>query len=297
MALQRFVVIVNPASGRRRGRQVLEQVRPLFGAAHAELDVRFCEAQRHAFHIASELDFSAYDGCCVIGGDGTVHEVVNGLLQRCEEVPFPLGLIPAGSGNTLHLHLGTHDPTEATTKILAGETSSLDVARVTTPDGVVYCVNIIGWSAVVDINRAAERLRFLGPIRYGVATLGFILHPRRRLARLILDDQLSEDEFVLVIGCNTKYTGNGMNLAPRANLYDGKIDVIVVRKASRWELLRLFKRVFDGSHLSLPCVEYHQVQRFAIELDEQEPLDLDGEATGKAPFSVEMLPSVLRIFA
>jgi YegS/Rv2252/BmrU family lipid kinase len=296
MPSNRYVVIVNPASGRQRGRQVLEKVRPQFEAAGATLDIRFCEAPRHGYQIASELDFSAYDGCCVIGGDGTVHEVVNGLLRRAEAVP-PLGLIPAGSGNTLHLHQGTHDPTEAVRKILAGNSCPLDVARVTTGNVIVYCVNIVGWGAVVDINRRAERLRWLGPMRYGLAALSFICWPRRRLARLILDDQVCEGDFLFAVGCNTAFTGNGMRLAPRADLHDGQLDVVVVRQATRWQLLKLFKQVFDGSHLALPCVEYHQVRRFAVEMDTQAPLNLDGEAVGSAPFAAKMLPSALRIFA
>jgi sphingosine kinase len=297
MATKRFVVIVNPASGRQRGRQVLEQVRPQFVAAGATLDVKFCEAPQHAFRIANELDFSACDGCCVIGGDGTIHEVVNGLLQRGEMVPFPLGLIPAGSGNTLHLHQGTHDPLKALQKILAGKICPLDVARVTMGGEVSYCVNIIGWGAVVDINQRAERLRFFGPMRYAMATASFICQPRRRFARLVLDDQILEGEFLFAIGCNTAFTGNGMKLAPQADLHDGLLDVVVVRQATRWQLLKLFKQVFDGSHLALSCVEYHQVRRFAVEVDTQKPLNLDGESAGSAPLVAEMLPSALCIFA
>lgn len=292
-----FVVIVNPASGHRRGLEVLEQVRPIFTAADAELDVWRCDGPRHAMQLAGSLKLNDYDGCCVIGGDGTVHEVVNGLLSRGEEIPFPIGLIPAGSGNTLHLHQHGRDPVEAARIIVAGKTSPLDVARVVMGGDVVYCINIVGWSAVADINCLAEKLRFLGPIRYAVAALRFIVNPRRRFARLTLDGQSYDDEFVFVIGCNTKFTGNGMKLAPQAEINDGKIDVVVVRKASRLELLKLFRRVFDGSHVSMPCVEIHQVHSYAIELDDQEPLNLDGEATGRAPFSVEVLPTALRIFS
>ncbi len=294
---QRFVVIVNPASGHRRGKQVLEQIRPIFDSADSELDVRLCEEPRHALRLAASLDLSKYDGCLVIGGDGTVHEVVNGLLQRGEQISLPLGLIPAGSGNTLHLHQGGLNPEESARRILAGQTRALDVARVTMSEEVVYCINIVGWSAVVDINCLAERLRLLGPLRYAIATLCFMCRPRPRFARLILDDQVSEDKFLLVVGCITKFTGNGMMLAPRAEIDDGKIDVVVVRQASRLEMLRLFRRVFDGSHVELPHVEYHQVRRFAIELDDQQPLNLDGEVAGRAPFSVEMMPGALRIFS
>jgi diacylglycerol kinase family enzyme len=195
------------------------------------------------------------------------------------------------------LHQGLRDPTEAVQKILAGESCPLDVARVTMQDQVIYCVNIIGWGLVVEINQRAERWRFLGPMRYALATLSFIYKPQRRSARLVLDDRVTEREFLFAMGCNTAFTGKGMNLAPKADLHDGLLDVVVVRQATRWQLLKLFKQVFDGSHLSLPCVEYYQVQRFAIESDTQAPLNLDGESIGSAPFVAEMLPSALRIFA
>jgi YegS/Rv2252/BmrU family lipid kinase len=291
---KRYVVIVNPASGHRRGLQVLEQVRPIFEAAGVELDVKICQRPQHAFQIAGDFEGGNYQACCVIGGDGTIHEVVNGLMNR--EAAPPLGLIPAGTGNTLHFHQQAgENPVEAAKRILVGDTSPLDVARVTMGDEIEYCVNIVGWGAVADINIWAEKLRWCGPARYALATLRYILNPRSRHAKLILDDQSIEDEFQMVIGCNTKYTGKGMLLAPRAEINDDKIDVVVVRHASRWQMLRLFQRVFDGSHVDMNCVEYHQVTRFAIENDNQRPLNLDGEATGSAPFAVEMLPGAMRI--
>lgn len=297
MPSQHFLVIVNPASGHRRGREVLEQAKSLFHAAGAELDVRMCERPRHALEIASAVDLTPYDGCSIIGGDGTVHEVVNGLLSRGEKIELPLGLIPAGSGNTLHLHQGGHDVPESVRRILAGQTTALDVARVTTGGDVIYCINIVGWAAVVDINCLAEKMRFLGPMRYAVATMRFLVNPRPRLARLVLDDDVIDDEFLLIVGCITKYTGNGMLLAPQASIDDGMIDVVVVRQASRRELLQLFRKVFDGSHVDLPFVQCHQVRRFALEHDDQRPLNLDGESVGQAPFAVEMVQGALRIFA
>jgi diacylglycerol kinase (ATP) len=88
-----------------------------------------------------------------------------------------------------------------------------------------------------------------------------------------------------------------MQLAPRAEIGDGKIDVVVLRRASRLQMLRLFGKVFDGSHLSLGYVEYHQVRSFAIESAGRETLDLDGEVKGTAPVDVRMLPAALQVFA
>ena len=127
---------------------------------------------------------------------------------------MPLGFIPAGSGNTMHQHLQCNDPLEAARRIVAGNRYPLDVARVTMGEQVVYCVDIIGWGAVADINGSAEKLRFFGPSRYAVAALWQILTPKRRRAKLVLDGRVFDDEFLFVIGCNTKFTGKGMKLAP-----------------------------------------------------------------------------------
>jgi YegS/Rv2252/BmrU family lipid kinase len=296
MTQKRFVVLVNPRGGTRRGIAILDEVRSLFAAAGAELDVQHTACPGHATSLAKTLDLSQCDGLCVIGGDGTIHEVVNGLRQRREPAATPLGLIPAGTGNAVALHLGYTTPREAVQRILAGQTQAVDIARLTMGDQTVDCLNIVGWGVVSDILGTADRLRWVGRARYTVATLWHILFPRRRRARLVLDDRTAEDEFLFVVGCNTQFTGHRMHLAPRADPCDGKIDVIVVRRASFGQMLRLFRRLFDGTHVTLDCVEYHQVRSFRIESQSADMLMLDGELKGRSPAAVEMLPGAIRLF-
>lgn len=297
MAKKRFLVLVNPRGGARRGMAVLNEIRPSFQNADAELDVHCTDHAGHALELARTLDLTGQDGLCVIGGDGTIHEVINGLLQRPDPLATPLGLIPGGTGNSLVLHLGYGAPLEAVERILAGRTQAVDIARVTTCEQTVYCVNIVGWGAAVDINRTAERLRFIGRPRYTVAALCHILFPRRRRVRLVLDDLALDDDLLMVMGCNTQFTARGMRLAPRADLGDGKLDVIVVRRASFGQLLGLFRRVFNGSHVDLECVEYHQVQSLRIEPQTEATLNFDGELKGRSPAAVQMLPGAIRVFA
>ncbi len=297
MTDQRFLLVVNPRGGKRRGLAILEQVQPVFAAAGAQLDVRVTERSGHAQEIARTMDLDGYAGLCLIGGDGTVHEVVNGLLQRDQPHAIPLGIIPAGTGNTVHQHLhGRAGPREVAQQILAGRTTPLDAVRVTLADRVVFCINIIGWGAVADINGTAERLRWLGPPRYAAAALWHILCARRRRAKLLLDGQVQDDDFLFLIVCNTKFTGSSMKLAPRAEVDDGKLDVVVVRRASRLQMLRVFAGVYDGSHLALPCVEYYQVRSFALESAGHDRLNLDGEMKGTTPVAAEVLPAALRVF-
>ena len=297
MAVQRLLVVVNPLGGTRRGLAVLERVTPTFASAGIELDVRVTERPGHAREIARTLDLTGVDGLCAIGGDGTIHEIADGLMQRSESISAPLGIIPAGTGNTLAQHLSCDDAQEAARRIVSGETQPLDVVRVTLNDEVIFCVDIVGWGAVSDINATAERLRWLGPPRYGAAALWQILRAKRRRAMLTLDGQTIDDDFLFVMACNPKFTGSRMKLAPHAEIGDGKLDVVVVRRATRCQMLKLFSKVFDGSHVELDYVEYHQVRSFSIASQSCDPLDLDGETRGHTPMSADVLPSSLRIFA
>ncbi|MBM4094870.1 MAG: hypothetical protein FJ276_36485 [Planctomycetes bacterium] len=87
-----------------------------------------------------------------------------------------------------------------------------------------------------------------------------------------------------------------MRLAPRARTDDGKIDVVILRSASRWQMFRLFARIYDGSHVDMPCVEYYQVRCLSILTDQRQPLDLDGEVKGSPPVSIQAIPGSIRTF-
>ena len=295
-ANKRFLAIVNPRGGAKQGVRVAEQVTPVFAKAGAELVIHPTRHGGHATRIVETADLSDYDGICVIGGDGTTHEVVTGLMQRSDGATLPLGLIPAGTGNTLHHHLQCGDPSEAARRIVQQQAHPLDVVRVTTNEEIAYCINIVGWGAVADINRRAEKLRMLRKSRYAVATLIQILRPEPIEARLRLDDRVIEDRFLFVLGCNTRYTGTDMIVAPHARVDDGLLDVVVLRNTSRWQTLQMFRRVFKGTHLSLPCIECHQVRTMAIESEGSQSLNLDGELKGKSPLTAEVMAGALQVY-
>lgn len=288
------LAIVNPAGGLHRGGHAAKQLRQALQEAGISLDVQMTEHPQHAEQLARTLDLQPYDCLCVVGGDGTVHDVVGGLLAREAKLELPIALIPAGTGNTLHHDLGCETVERAACSILEGKTRWLDVVEVESQGQVIHCVNIVGWGAIADINRRAESFRFLGSRRYHVAALCQMLSPKIRRAKLTIDGETIEDDFQFVIACVTRTTGTGMMLAPQAKIDDGKVDLVFVRGASRWQLLEMFRRVQEGTHLQLPFVEFRQAQRFAID-SEPTPLNLDGENVASTPFQARVEPSVLQV--
>ena len=291
----KYYLIVNPAGGTKKGLKILEMVSPIFDKSGVHLDVLLTEYAGHASELANTLNLSGYNGLCAIGGDGTLFEIINGMLKRKDNQNFPLGLITGGTGNALMHDLNCLDPIKASKRIIKGNLRSVDIARVETPNNFYFSFNIIGWGLVADAGYLAEYFRLLGGLRYDVASILEVLKGKRRISKLILDDEVVDDDFVFVIACNTIHTGKAMRIAPIAKFDDGKIDLIIVRNTSKTELLKLFPKLFTGEHVKSKLVEYRQVQKFSIIPDENSSLIIDGELIGSTPVHVTMEPKKINV--
>lgn len=296
MGKKNFILAVNPVAGTKKWGRALNTVKPVFDSNGADVDVIITEYAGHTIDLLRDMNLSGVDGFCIIGGDGTLYEAINGLLARKDKLQVPIGVIPSGTGNSLMTDLDCLDLVEAAEKIIGGKTRKLDVAHVKMADEEVYAFNIIGWGMVTDINVKAEKIRWMGGNRYTVTTLIEVMKLFRRNARIVMDGEEIEDDWIFAIGCNTMHTGKGMRIAPHAELDDGKIDLVLVRGGTRRKLLKLFPKIFNGSHVTDPIVEYHQVTEFAIYPREQEGLNIDGELIGSTPIDVKVIPKAFSVF-
>ena len=286
--MKRFYVVVNPQGGAKKGLDILNRVKPIFEESGAELKVLETKYAGHAEEYANEMNYEGFDGFCAIGGDGTMHEVINGMLKRKDKHMLPIGLITGGTGNAFMHDLQCLDPVESVKRIIKGQLRLIDIAKVDASGELFYAFNIIGWGLVTDASSLAEKLRWLGDSRYDIAAVIEVIMSRKRIAKLILDDYEISEDFVFVIACNTVHTGKAMKIAPFAKLDDGKIDIVIVRKASRIQLLKLFPKLFTGEHVDSPLVEYKQVDSFSILPKETSSITIDGELIGLTPIHVQL---------
>ena len=293
--MKKLYLIVNPEGGSKRGLDILKKVEPIFSEADVELTILETKYAGHAEEYANELDYAGYEGFCAIGGDGTMHEVINGMLKRKDASMLPIGLLTGGTGNAFMHDVKCLDPLESAKRIVKGELRPMDIAKVEANGEIFYAFNIIGWGLVTDASSLAEKLRWLGDKRYDIAAILEVLMSKKRISKLILDGQEIDEDFVFIIGCNTIHTGKAMKIAPLAKLDDGKLDIVIVRKASRIQLLKLFPKLFTGEHIKSELVEYKQVESFSILPLEKSSITLDGELLGHTPLHVQLQPKRINV--
>ncbi len=291
----KYSLIVNPHGGVKSGLKILEKVKPFFEEADADLNIIETEYAGHARDIASEVPLDGFTGLCAIGGDGTMHEIVNGMMTRKDGMRIPIGLITGGTGNSFMHDLDCLDPVEAVQRILTNRTRKIDLFKAEAAGNLYFGFNIVGWGMPTDINLLAEKMRWLGGQRYNIASILEVLKFKTRLARIEIDGRNIVADFGFVIGCNTMYTGKGMKMAPLARLDDGLLDLLIVRKVGRIKLLRMFPKIFSGKHIADPIVEYRQVRKFSIYPEEQSTLNIDGEMLGSTPVKVEILAKAIEV--
>ena len=293
----KFIITVNPHGGKKLGPRLLNRVKPLFEAKGIELFVVETTFAGHAKELANQLNITEYDGFIGIGGDGTLHEIINGMLSRHDGRKIPIGIIPGGSGNSYMHDLQLTDPLKAAKAIINGKTRSLDTAKVEVNHIIKYSNNMIGWGLVTDVGNQAEHFRWLGTNRYTILSVVEVLRHKSRPATLIMDDKKIEDEFIFIIACNSIHVGKGMKMAPKARLDDGLIDLIVIRSGvSRTRLLQVLPKLFDGSHINEPELEYYQTSQFSLIPETDEILNIDGEIMGSTPIKVEMISNAFDMF-
>ena len=293
--MRKYYLLVNPKGGHKKGLEIYEKVKHVFSSSDTNIEVLHTEYAGHAFDFANTLDFAGYDGLCAIGGDGTMYEIINGMLKREDKQKIPIGLITGGTGNSFMYDVDCLDPVDAAKRIVQHNLRPLDIAKVNANGDLFYSFNIIGWGLATDAGKLAEKLRWLGGIRYDVASIIEVLKGKDRIATLTLDKEVIKENFIFIIGCNTIHTGKAMKMAPLAQLNDGKIDLIIVRKTSRINLLKLFPKLFSGDHIKSPLVEYRQVKNFSISLEETNDLTIDGEIIGTTPLDVQMIPKMINV--
>ncbi len=294
----RWCIIANPVAGRRKALQWAPELHDALKTRGDDADLCYTADSSGAESLAREAASRGVDGVIACGGDGTVHQVINGLLAASEGQPCPLlGLLPTGRCNDLAIALGIprRDGQAAIDVILNGTALPIDLGRI----GTRYfsTVATLGFdSEVAGYVFEGKPPRFLkGTAAYVFAILVKLVRYRDVPVELKGDSFAYAGDIFLAATGNTAYYGGGMMIVPPADPRDGRLDLCLVRSAPRLDVLRMITRVFSGGHVNHPAVELRSTQR--LEISSPLPLWLwaDGERLCQLPATVEVVPNCLKL--
>lgn len=289
-------IIVNPYAGRWKAKAAVPEIERTCREIGLEYELTLTEGPRHGIALAREAALAGFSPIVSAGGDGSINEVLNGLMEAAGDgVAGPLGIIPLGSADDFADMLGLEKEVAGACRVIqAGHVRTVDVGLV---NGRYFDNNsAVGLEPVVTITQAGMK-RLKGAPRYVVAALKAILGHRPWRMRLAWDDGEYEGPVTLVSVGNARRTGGAFWMTPRAELDDGLLDFVFAGGLGRLKLLRLLPTTFDGSHIEHSEVSYARTTRLTIECDPPTPIQADGEVFETAATRVEytILPGRLRV--
>lgn len=302
---ERWFAIVNPIAGKGKGLSDWPVISTLLHEAEIEVDALFTQRKYHATELAVYAVNKGYRRIIIIGGDGTIHETVNGLfIQRAVATSdVLLAVIAVGTGNDWIRMFGIpRTYRDAVKSILDGHTFLQDVGRVTYWESRIqqtrYLANVsgIGYDAAVchGFNKLKDN-GYRGNWLYVWSAFREAIRYRSRSARVTADGKeiFRGKLFSSTIGV-CKYTGGGMSQTPYAVADDGLFDMTIIPKMNRIRLFSRFRVLYTDNIYNITGVNLFRAKSIEIESKQPIRLEIDGEILGYSNFTYDIVPRAIR---
>jgi diacylglycerol kinase (ATP) len=295
-----FFAIVNPAAGGGRSAKLAGPALSGLREKGLKIDVVASTGPGHAVELAREAYEQGYRRFIAVGGDGTAHEILNGVYERARgRERIALGFLPLGTGNSF-LRDFTKDGAGASLEaLIEGRTRPVDLIRLTHSKGAVYSFNLLSLGFTADVGSLTNR--FFKPFGYLGYLLGVfvrVIQLRRRVFRLRCDEDKDWDESrcLFLSFSNSKFTGGTMLIAPHADPTDGLIEFVRWGPIGRIGLLRMLPKLYDGTHIEHPLASRRTVRH--VEFGIHAPVDvlIDGEISALECLSLDSIPAAVDIY-
>jgi YegS/Rv2252/BmrU family lipid kinase len=289
-------IILNPYAGRWKGQRSMPAVEAALKEAGVDFDLVCTAGADHAIELAREAALEGYSPVVAAGGDGTIGEVVNGLMQAAgDQTAGPLAIIPLGSANDFIQTLGTPTDVKGACQLLqTGQARTIDVGRVNER----YFINDVGVGFEPQVTLESRKIKRLrGKLIYLVAVLRAVRDPIQAHMTIEWDGcQRVSKPILMVSVANGRCTG-GFWLTPHAEPDDGELDFIFADALSRLQILRFLPEVMRRTHLDKDPVTYGRTRHIVITTEDPVPVVADGEimTTEGHHLEIEVLPGRIQV--
>jgi len=295
-------VIVNPVAGAYSTRRKWPVISKLLKHIGLSFDFEYTEGVGHAIELARAAASDGYRYLVAVGGDGTVNEVANGILYATGAASTALGIVSTGTGSDFARSVGIpRDYATACSTLTSPRRLAIDA-------GVVeyqskgqtlrrFFVNAAGVGFDAAVVKETERLPkyFGGTIPYLAGLARTLFSYKNKPVILKVENEVESGRVLNVVVANGGYLGGGMHIAPRAELGDSLLDVVIVGDMGKFELLKELPTVYKGTHIYHPKVRMVKATHITVDSPERMLVHADGELLGESPASFWVMPAALSI--
>jgi len=290
----RMKLIVNPLAGGKKVETYLPKIKEILGRGNL-LSLAITKEKNSAFQEAQKVSQEEYDLIVVCGGDGTLNEVINGVVSSNSSIP--IGFVPCGTSNIYALSTGIPlNLIQACEIVLKKHVRKIDLGKVGTGNSLRYFVSMagIGYDASVIQSLKPKLVRTFGGIpAHLVAGVSALI--KYQVTELSIKLDGSSCRGFQAIVSNGSFYGISSIIAPEADMTDGYLDVILFKNGKRRDILRYVLGILRGRHLCFKDVEYTRAKKIEIDAPNEVWIQVDGEIMGTLPQKFEVYPQAIQV--
>jgi YegS/Rv2252/BmrU family lipid kinase len=302
---KQWFVIINPTSGNGSAAKKWDKINRLLKQAKFIFNYQFTEHPKHSIELVQYAVNQGFKDIIVIGGDGTIHNVLNAIQTQnfCEPNSINVGIIPVGTGNDwIKSYKISKNPKKAIQTILKENVTTQDVGVIEflkTNKNPVYFNNLAGIGFDGYVVSKVAKFKNLGSVAYLIAAIiGLFSYKNFEVSISVNSRLISSKILLLVIGL-CKYSGGGMQLTKNPNSADGYFDVSIAKDFSKFDIIKNIFNLFNGKIVNVSKVETLKCETLEVDVkDEYKPLiEADGELIGEGSFKVSIIKNAFTFYA
>ena len=288
-----FDFIINPLAGGKNGKKIKKAIRAIenrLNERNIEYKFHLTRYKWHATALTTELIKNGATDIIVVGGDGTLHEVINGFTDFNKTA---LGLIPCGTGNDFAFALSLpNDPIKALDLILDGTPKFVDFMQMPSVRGI----NVIGTGIDVDVLRRYEKLKRKNKFAYTMCLIKTLFKFKYTEFSAVLDGKKHDYRSFIACIANGSAYGGGIPICPPAEPTDNKLNFLAVRSMKKIKIIKAFIKLKKGKILSLKQTEHFTCEHVQIQTNSPYTVNVDGELYENVPFEVKIVSNTLKMY-